>query len=112
DEVEARDRLGHRMLHLEARVHLEKVVLRGWAGARDEELDGADVAIAGRPRCRDGRRAHGATQGRRDDRRRRFLDDLLVPALEGALALAEMDARAMCVGRDLYLDVPRVEQEP
>ena len=43
DEVDAGDRLGHRMLHLDARVHLEKVELSR-CGV-DEKLDGAGAAI-------------------------------------------------------------------
>ena len=42
-----------------------------------------------------------------DDRRRRLLDDLLVAALQRALALAEVDDRAVRVGEHLHLDVPR-----
>src|SRR5207249_7232034 len=43
--------------------------------------------------------------GRREGRRRRLLDDLLVPPLNGAVALAEVDAVPVSVHRDLDLDV-------
>ena len=36
---------------------------------------------------------------------RGFLDDLLVATLQGAFALAEVDNRAVFVGKDLHLDV-------
>src|SRR5690606_22640409 len=41
-----------------------------------------------------------------------FLDDLLVPPLETALALAEVDDVAVRVGEDLDLDVPGALDEP
>ena len=40
----------------------------------------------------------------------RLLDDLLVAALDRAVALAEVDDVAMAVGEDLDLDVARVGQ--
>ena len=43
-----------------------------------------------------------------DRRRRRLLDELLVTALDRAVALAEMDHRAVLVGEDLHLDVARI----
>src|SRR5207302_8150056 len=45
------------------------------------------------------------TQLLADRRRRRFLDELLIAPLDRALALAEADARAVLVDRDLGLDV-------
>jgi hypothetical protein len=44
------------------------------------------------------------------DGRGRLLDDLLVAALDGAVALAEVDDVAVAVGEDLHLDVARVGQ--
>ena len=43
-----------------------------------------------------------------DDRRRRFLEDLLVAALERAVALAEVDRVALAVAEHLEFDVARV----
>src|SRR5262249_36573431 len=43
-----------------------------------------------------------------DGHRRRFLEQLLVTALDRALALAEVDDGAVVVAEDLELDVPRV----
>ena len=45
-------------------------------------------------------------------RRRRLLDQLLVPALDAALALAEVDERSMGVAQDLDLDVAGPRQVP
>ena len=106
-EVDVGDLLGHRVLDLDARVHL------------DEDV----VALAGRagtPRCRRcGSRSRWANatasahirsrSSRVEVRRRRDLDDLLVPALHRAVALEEVDHVARAVGEDLHLDVPRVD---
>ena len=53
-EVDARDRLGHRVLDLDAAVQLEKVEL----AAVDDELRGAGRAIADLPREAHGCVAH------------------------------------------------------
>jgi hypothetical protein len=45
---------------------------------------------------------------RRHQRRRRFLDHLLMPALHGTFALAQMHHVAVMVAEDLDLDVARV----
>ena len=44
----------------------------------------------------------------RDDRRGRFLEDLLVAALQRAVALAEVDRVAVAVAEHLEFDVARV----
>ena len=54
---------------------------------------------------------------RGDRRRRRLLEDLLVPALERAVALAEVDAVPVGIEEDLDLDMARavgqaLEDEP
>ncbi len=58
-------------------------------------------------------RPHAAALRSRRDRpgRRRFLDDLLVAALQRAVALAERDHAALAVAEDLHLDVARVGHE-
>ena len=66
--------------------------------------------VADRFRGAHGRRAHLRAQRRRQRDRRRLLDDLLMAPLDRALALAEMNRRAVRVGEDLKLDVPRVAQ--
>ena len=65
DEVEAGDELGHRVLHLEAGVHLEEGELA--RGLVEQELDGAGADVADRSR-----RGHGSIgQTVRGGRRRR-----------------------------------------
>ena len=114
DEVEARDRLGDRVLDLQPRVDLEE---EERARLVEQELDGARVPVAGRPRQPQRRLAHRRPRRGRHRRRRRLLDELLVPALDAALALAEVDQRPERVAQHLDLHVPRplhvaLEQQP
>ena len=107
-QVDPGHQLGHRMLDLEAGVHLEEVEA---AVGVEQELDGAGADVAHRRRRLHRRRSHGATQLGREHRRGRFLDHLLVAALERALALAERDHVAVLVAEHLDLDVARPHQE-
>src|SRR5204863_9642881 len=106
DEIEAGDRLGHRMLDLEAGVHLDEVEFP----ILPEELDRAGAAIAhvGHRLADDA--AHPVALLRSDDRRGRFLQNLLVAALERAVALAQVDGIALAVAEHLELDVARVAE--
>ncbi len=104
DQVQARDQLGHRVLHLEAGVHLHEVVRRR-VRARDDELHRARAPVAAGAGRLDRRLAHRRTRLLVEEHARRLLDDLLVAALEGALALAQVDHVAVAVGQDLDLDV-------
>ena len=104
DEVDAGHELGHRMLDLEARVHLEEEDL---AAIGQEELarpgapvaDGAGEAEGVLGQLGADLRLHGG--------RRRLLEDLLVTPLGRAVALAEVDAGPVGVEQDLDLDVTR-----
>ena len=74
------------------------------------------AAIVDRARHRDRDLAHAPAQLGRD-RRRRVLDQLLVAALQRAVAFAEVDRVAVRIGEDLDLDVARpldgaLEQQP
>src|SRR3546814_8161362 len=66
-QIEAGDQLGHRMLHLQARVHLHEVE----GVAIDQELDGAGAAVVDRLSGAQGGRAEGVAQRRIEARRRR-----------------------------------------
>ena len=103
-DVEPGDHLRDRVLDLQARVHLEEEV----ALAHEQALDGAGAAVADGARGLDGDRADALAQLRRDARARRLLDELLVPPLDRAVALAEVDDVAVRVREDLHLDVPRI----
>ena len=95
------------MLDLEPRVHLEE--RRNGRGRR------AGTRTSRRSRSR--RRAPSVSaaspmplaQGGVDRGRRRLLEDLLVAALDRAVALAEVDARAVAIEQDLDLDVARAD---
>ena len=107
-QVDAGHHLGHRVLHLDAGVHLHEVEA---AVAVEQELDGAR-----RSRSRPPRRAPPprlpifCAQLRGQGGRRGLLDQLLVPALDRALALAQVDHLAVLVAEDLELDVPRLDE--
>jgi hypothetical protein len=98
DEVEPPGLFRHRMLDLEAGVHLEE---EERAVGVEEELDRARVDVADLLRRRHGRLAHPRAERRRHDGRRALLHDLLVAALDRALPLAERDDPPVRVAEDL-----------
>src|SRR5690606_6546204 len=102
-DVDAGDHLGDRVLDLYARVHLDEVEL----AVLVQELERARAAIADAQARLDAERSHPFPLLRRDARRRRLLDDLLMAPLHRAVALAEMDRMAVSVGQHLELDVAR-----
>ncbi len=105
------DHLGDRMFDLQAGVHLHEEELVGPVGGHDE-LDGARADVVDAPRGVAGGGADPRAGGRVEQRRRRLLDDLLVAALQAALALAEVQHGAVGVGEHLDLDVPGAQHEP
>src|SRR5436190_12159749 len=104
-EVDADDLLGDGVLDLQARVHLEEVEV---VFRRDDELARAGVAIVDAPRRRHRRLGHPLPQLVRVARRRRLLDDFLMPPLDRAVALEEVDDVAARVTEDLEFDVARL----
>ncbi len=103
-EVDVGDHLGHRMLDLDARVHLDEIEL----AVLVEEFDGADAEIFELAhRLRD-RLADAVAGGEVERGRGAFLPDLLVAALQRAVALAEMDGAAVAVAEHLDFDVARL----
>lgn len=105
------DQLRHRVLDLEAGVHLHEVV-RGRVAARDDELHRARADIAARAGRLHGGGTHRGPGLVVQQDARRLLDDLLVAPLQRALALTEMDHMAMAVRQDLDLDVPGAVDPP
>src|SRR5688572_1255570 len=99
------------MLDLQARVHLQKVEARRVAGAFEEKLHRARVAVTGCAGDGDSRLAHSLPQRRCEGSGGRLLDHFLMPALNRALALEEMDDMAVMIGQDLELDVARLLDE-
>ena len=83
-EIEPGDRLGHRVLNLQSRIHLhEPVAVRPQpVRAIGDEFHGAGADIADCKRCLHRRTAHRRAQLRAHAGRRRLLDHLLVAALQ------------------------------
>ena len=108
-DVDAGDGLGDRVLDLHSRVHLEEVV-----GAVDVEqtLDRPRRSVADGPSCLDRDASDAPPQLVVDRRRRRLFDELLVPPLDRAIALSEVDDVAVRIGEYLHLDVPRILEVP
>src|SRR5665213_1130154 len=107
DQIDARDQLGHRMFDLDARVHLDEIEL----AVLVEKFQRAGAAVANRAAGFDTALSHlpallGGNSGGRG-----FLDDLLVPALHGTVALAQADDVAIVIAQYLELDVPRAFEE-
>ena len=103
DEVRVGRRLGDRVLHLEAGVHLEEG--EELLGRVVEELDGPGPRVADRHREPFGRGAHLGCLVGREHGGCGLLDDLLVAALHGAVPDADGPRRALPVADDLDLDV-------
>src|SRR3546814_5911279 len=100
------------MFDLKPRVHFEEVeALARRVGARDDQLDRARAIIADGLRQRDALFAHGLAHLFGHEGRRRFLDHLLVAALDAALTLVEVEDVAVLVSEDLDLDMARIADE-
>ena len=107
-QVDAPHRLGDRMLHLQAGVHLEE---RDGAVGPDQVLHGARAPVGDAAgQC------HRPVPERPphllgDARRGGLLEDLLVPTLDRAVPLPEVHHVAVCVAEHLHLDVAPVFDE-
>ena len=108
DEVDARDHLGHGMLDLDPRIDLDEVEVM--VGV-DQELAGAGIDIAGLAGQPDGGLAQRMPDLERERRGGRFLDELLVAALERAVPVPAVDDVPVLVGQDLDLDMARSVDE-
>ncbi len=106
-EIQAGHHLGHRVLDLEARVHLEEVET---AVPVDEELDGPGVAVTASTSNSQGCVPDRLSLAIGEAHGRCLLDELLVAALDRAVALAEVQLVAVIVDDDLSFDVPRILQ--
>ena len=93
------------MLDLQARIDFEEIefvgggVVNKFDGARAVVVHRAAESQRGLPKC--GARLLGQI------RCGRFLDDFLIAALRGAIALAERNDVAFAVAEDLHFDMPR-----
>ncbi len=109
-EVHAGDFLGDGMLHLNAFVDLQKIIVA--FGVR-HKLHRAGIHVARLAANSQRGFSHFLPQLRQfsHQRRRRFLDEFLVAALDGAIAFAEVNDIAMRVTQNLKLNVPRILDE-
>jgi len=105
DQVRAGYFFGDGVLDLDAGVHFEEVE---FAVAVEQEFDGAGVRVMHGAREANGGFAHAVAQFLADAKGRRFFDDLLVAALDGAVAFTEMQNVAMCIAENLHFDVTDV----
>ena len=103
-DVHAGDELRHRVLDLEPAVHLDEVKS---AVGPEQELERAGISIADRRARALHRALHPFPCVRIERRRRGLLDQLLVPALDRALPLAEGEDPSVRVAQDLDLDMAR-----
>ena len=103
-QIDAENRLGHRMFDLQAGVHFDKeefaVLIQIFDGAGTDVVDlgngiGADLADF-------------FAQSRGDHRAGGFLEHLLVTALQGTIALAQMHGTALAIAKNLNLDMAGV----
>src|SRR5882724_11185981 len=90
------------MFDLQTRVHLQEIER---AIRREHELNRPRVPIARRGRKAHGRCTHFLPRLVRQIWRGRLLDDLLVPALDGAFTLPEMDNVPAPIPEDLHFYV-------
>ena len=108
NEVDAGDHLGHRVLDLDAGVHLDEIEVAGRLVVEIFERAGAAVADAFREPHGGGAQRF-APLGEKADRGR-LLPDLLTAALQRAFALVEMD-RGLSIAEDLNLDMTGARDE-
>ncbi len=97
------------MLDLEARVHLQEPGLV--LPLLVDELHRAKTVIGDRPGERDAVREQRGANAVGQVRRRRLFDQLLMVALNRAIALEEMDDVSMAVSRDLHLEMARPQEQ-
>jgi hypothetical protein len=107
-EVEPRRHLGDGVLHLQAGVDLHEV--EGARGRIEEELDGPRVPVVHGAADRDRGLAHPPVLVRAQGGRGGLLQDLLVLALDRAVANAAGPQGAVVVAHDLDLDVAHRRQ--
>jgi len=102
NKVVACDHLGHWMLNLQTRIHLQEIELTGLI---KQEFHRPRTDVVNGFCGINGSASHCLTKFRRHDRARRFLNHFLVTALNGAIALTEINGIACFICEDLYLDV-------
>ncbi len=103
DQIEPGNIFRHRMLDLKSRIHFHEIEV---AGRVEQEFHGSRAAIidgAGGGGCRI---IHALPQGIGQAGSGCLLYDLLVPALDRAIALEKRDTIAVAIGKDLHFHMP------
>ena len=98
------------MLDLQPRVGLDEGELALGVGV-DQKLEGAEIGVAAGGGELDRGSADPLAQVGAERGAGRDLDQLLIAALDGAFALADVGHRAVLVGGDLHFDVARAGDE-
>jgi hypothetical protein len=104
DHVDARHHLAYRVLHLQTRVHLQEE--QGAVVCPTQELDGPGARVAEGTRCIHGQLSQVLGLVAIERGAGALLDQLLVFALDRALALAQVHGRAERIDQELHLHVP------
>ena len=114
-QIDAGHLLGHGVFDLQPGVGFHegerRLVAVGTVGI-DEKLERAQAGVADVLRQADRGLAQPFADRGGQPRRGRHFDELLIAALQAALALAQMRHGAGPVADDLHLDVPRPRNEP
>ena len=103
DDVDSGDDLGDGVLDLEPGIDLDEVERAGLV--IDQELDGAGVLVTDLSADRECRLADGVAYRWVEVGGRGDLDDLLMPPLDRAIALVEVNQMAVPIAQKLHLDV-------
>src|SRR5215813_1303104 len=90
------------MLDLQPRIHFEEVEVLVLI---DEKLDRPSIGITGSPGYAHRNLTHAPPHLRINQRGRRFLQYLLMSALNRALSLAQVHGIAVLIGKHLHFDV-------
>ena len=107
-QIDVGDLLGDGVLDLDPWIHFDEDVLaRTLSFGFDQELHSPRAGVVDRLGKTHRVVAERLSQLGRNVRSRRDFNDLLVPPLDRAIALEQMDRVALGVGEDLYLDMPR-----
>jgi len=107
DEIEPGDLLRDRVFDLQAGVDLEKIKIEMRV---NKKFHSAGVGVLAGASQAHGGFAYFFAEFRRDDRRWRFLDYLLMAALYGTFALAQRNDATVGVGENLDFDVTRLSR--
>ncbi len=108
NQIDTGDQLGHRVFHLQARVHFQEIEV---LGAIDDEFHRAGAGVSdGLSQC-DGLFAHRLAGRFVQERAGSFFHNLLLATLDRTFPFAQIDAIAMAVTQHLNFDVARLCDE-